>query len=157
MTIQDLGSIGEFIAAIATVATLAYLAVQIRQNSGLLRRAGEDSAASVAAASIGLAAQSPENAAIVHRGSQDLESLSPEEQTHFFLIMSSQFVGFNYSFAAHRDGAMSDDLWDMQRQGVQIYLAMPGVRVWWERVGSRNFPIGSGFRCLIEAELGNHP
>jgi hypothetical protein len=33
LTIQDLGSIGELIAAIATVATLAYLALQIRQNT----------------------------------------------------------------------------------------------------------------------------
>ena len=32
MTIQDLGSIGELIAAIATLATLVYLAAQIRQN-----------------------------------------------------------------------------------------------------------------------------
>ena len=29
MTLQDLGSIGEFIAAIVTIATLAYLAVQV--------------------------------------------------------------------------------------------------------------------------------
>ena len=37
MTIQDLGSIGELIAAIATVATLIYLAVQIRANTTALR------------------------------------------------------------------------------------------------------------------------
>ena len=36
MTIQDLGSIGELIAAVATLATLVYLAVQIRQNSRML-------------------------------------------------------------------------------------------------------------------------
>ena len=29
MTIQDLGSIGEFIAALATLATLAYIAIQV--------------------------------------------------------------------------------------------------------------------------------
>ncbi len=33
MSIQNLGSIGEFIAALATLATLVYLAVQIRQNT----------------------------------------------------------------------------------------------------------------------------
>ena len=33
MTIQDLGSIGELVAAIATIATLVYLAIQIRQNT----------------------------------------------------------------------------------------------------------------------------
>ena len=36
MTIQDLGSIGELVAAIATIATLAYLAIQIR-GKGLSR------------------------------------------------------------------------------------------------------------------------
>ena len=37
MTIQDIGSIGELIAAIATVGTLIYLAVQIRQNTKSIR------------------------------------------------------------------------------------------------------------------------
>ncbi len=39
MTIQDLGSLGELIAAVATVATLVYLALQIRQNTHTLRHA----------------------------------------------------------------------------------------------------------------------
>lgn len=33
MSIQDLGSLGEFVAAIATIGTLIYLALQIRQNT----------------------------------------------------------------------------------------------------------------------------
>lgn len=33
MSIQDLGALGEFLAAIATLATLGYLALQIRQNT----------------------------------------------------------------------------------------------------------------------------
>ncbi len=39
MTLDELGSIGELIAAIATVATLIYLAAQIRQISHLLENA----------------------------------------------------------------------------------------------------------------------
>lgn len=37
MTLQDLGSLGEFVAAIATVATLVYLAIQIRASNRLAR------------------------------------------------------------------------------------------------------------------------
>ena len=33
MTIQDLGSIGEFVAALATLVALVYVALQIRQNT----------------------------------------------------------------------------------------------------------------------------
>jgi hypothetical protein len=39
MSIQDLGAIGELIAACATVVTLLYLAVQIRQNNRSLQEA----------------------------------------------------------------------------------------------------------------------
>jgi hypothetical protein len=37
MTIQDLGSVGELVAAIATVATLIYLSIQIRSSNRLAR------------------------------------------------------------------------------------------------------------------------
>jgi len=37
VTLQDLGSAGEFVAAIATVATLIYLAIQIRTSNRLAR------------------------------------------------------------------------------------------------------------------------
>lgn len=39
MTIIELGAIGEFVGAIAVVATLAYLAVQIRQNTRAMAEA----------------------------------------------------------------------------------------------------------------------
>lgn len=41
MSLQDLGSIGELVAAIATVATLVYLAIQVRHNSVALDRSNE--------------------------------------------------------------------------------------------------------------------
>lgn len=41
MTIQDLGSIGELVAAIATVATLGYLGLGIRQNTESVRLSTE--------------------------------------------------------------------------------------------------------------------
>ena len=37
MTIEELGSIGELVAAIATVATLIYLSTQIRQSISTTR------------------------------------------------------------------------------------------------------------------------
>ena len=37
MTIHDLGSLGELIFAVATVAALIYLAIQLKQNTRTLR------------------------------------------------------------------------------------------------------------------------
>ncbi len=38
MTIMELGALGEFVGAIAVVATLAYLAIQIRQNTHAMEK-----------------------------------------------------------------------------------------------------------------------
>jgi hypothetical protein len=46
VSLQDLGSIGELIAAIATVVTLVYLAIQIRHNSRAMDRSNEFAQAS---------------------------------------------------------------------------------------------------------------
>ena len=43
MTIQDWGAIGEILGAIATIATLIYLATQLRQNTRALQAASMDS------------------------------------------------------------------------------------------------------------------
>ena len=43
MTIQDWGSVGEILGAVATIATLIYLAMQIRQNTQALQAASIDS------------------------------------------------------------------------------------------------------------------
>ena len=37
MTLQDMGSIGELLAAVATIATLIYLARQLRANTAAVK------------------------------------------------------------------------------------------------------------------------
>ena len=41
MSLQDVGSIGELVAAIATVITLVYLSIQVRHNSRALDRSND--------------------------------------------------------------------------------------------------------------------
>ncbi len=37
MTLEDLGNLGEFLGAIGVIVTLVYLAVQVRQNTRMMR------------------------------------------------------------------------------------------------------------------------
>jgi hypothetical protein len=67
VTLEDLGNLGDFIGGLAVIVTLFYLAVQIRQNTRMLRSAGEQTTRSDSTATIALAAQSPENAAVSHQ------------------------------------------------------------------------------------------
>ena len=87
MSIQDLGSIGEFVAALATLATLVYLAIQIRQNTKQVEegtRAAKASAVSTGLQLVNanrLAIYRDENvASIWSRGLEDPYALEPLEQ-----------------------------------------------------------------------------
>jgi hypothetical protein len=76
VTIQDLGSLGELIAAVATVATLGYLAVQIRQNTRATHAASVQDAGAGLVNAVTLMSQNPENADVVHRGLFHYDHLS---------------------------------------------------------------------------------
>lgn len=83
MSIQELGSLGELIAAIATVATLIYLATQIRQNNKGL---AESTAASITSsfASINSRISSDEQfAELFLRGRRDPRAMNPVEFERF--------------------------------------------------------------------------
>ena len=87
MTIQDLGSLGELIAAIATVATLVYLASQIRQNTASLRATAYQEATKSANDWSRLFVGHPETAAIFGRGLEDPRSLDRTERAEFEQII----------------------------------------------------------------------
>ncbi len=79
MTIQDYGSIGEIVGAIATVATLLYLAVQIRQNNRLVAASIADSSRDSMNELARILGANPEAARVYAAGVQDPSSLSLHE------------------------------------------------------------------------------
>lgn len=126
MTIQELGSLGELIAAIATVVTLIYLATQIRQNNKAL---GETTSASITAsyASINSRISSDEQfAEIFVRGRQDLHSLSPVELERF-----RAFVQDILNVSVYADGLQSShnvNAFDAFNVIAGLYHAHAGIR-----------------------------
>jgi len=133
VTIQDWGSIGELIAAVATVVTLIYLALQIRANTTALRmearRAESQSGDVYMSAIIG----SPEVARLFNKGLADPQTLSPEDVTRFSFLLG-RFIGAEASaFDEVHIGFASGDTLDRRRQTLSRFLLLPGGRWFWER------------------------
>ena len=81
MSIQDLGSIGEFVAAIATILTLLYLALQIRQSTSVARSAATQEVLNSHRLLIrDLLTLNPEVEVIFVRGIDSFVSLDPDEK-----------------------------------------------------------------------------
>jgi hypothetical protein len=128
VTIQELGSLGELIAAVATVVTLIYLATQIRHNNKAL---DETTSAAVNAsyASINSRISSDEQfAELFIRGRRDLGSLNPVEFERF-----RAFIQDILNVAVYADGLQSSHkvqalVFDAFNVITGLYHEYPGIR-----------------------------
>jgi hypothetical protein len=157
MNWEAIGAVGEILGAIAVVVSIVYLSISIRQNSQLLKSAAEGSASQKYESTMHLVGATPENAAIYSRGSQDAESLSAEERTHFFFIIGNAFVQIDYTHQLYLDGNLSKERWEALMNVIRYYISLPGIRYWWRTFGSTVL-IGSKseFGKIVENEVSKY-
>jgi hypothetical protein len=132
VTIEDLGSLGEIIAAVATVATLGYLAIQIRQNTRATHASSVQDAGTGLVNAVSLMSQNPQNADVVHRGLFSYDDLSESEQTHFIFMISVAYSHFDAMYGAHRAGTLPPEVWEREQSLLRFYLSTPGGRRAWQ-------------------------
>ena len=148
MTVQDLGSIGELIAAVATVATLAYLAVQLRANTqGMKVDAIREGTGGSLDAALSLA-NNAELADIFHRGLVDLGSLTPVESDRFTMIVTLMVHASSATYFEDKLGVDSTFI-ARTAEGLR-FLRAPGGRTWWAK---NKRVIEPDFAAWIETKL----
>ena len=111
MTIQDLGSIGELVAAIATVATLAYLAIQIRQNTKSVRAGSRLDIASGWRAHNQQLRDPLVNRAYV-KGLRTYPDMPYNERQIFSNLFADHSVFFQGVFALYEEGQLDTQTYD---------------------------------------------
>lgn len=142
MTIQDLGSLGELLAAVATLATLGYLAVQVGQArrqiemSRIQARNSFSTDSGRWAAEIQLRWFSPSGPnPVMMKALLTEEHLSPEEGYEFAVQISILIGELVRTEQLQRRGLLDSEMAVIRRSIFMPYLAMPRVRKWWERTG----------------------
>ncbi len=150
MTLQDLGSIGEFVAAIATLATLVYLALQIRQNTRVVRStAFQQVVDSFSEVSL-VISKDRDLTEIFVRGSDGLASLDLVEQRRLRFLLLSYFRRAESVFFHSEQGTLHMDSWVGIRESLKVSCQSPGVREMWEQNANLFNP---RFRSFVESEL----
>ena len=145
MTIQDLGSVGELVAAVATVATLIYLSVQIRQNSRLVAASISASTRDSSNENARILASSTAASHIYRSGIEDRGALDPDEQQRFDSMIYLAFTNLNQQFD-HGNDISKLAGW---------FLVSPGVCEWWEVYSVSGFP--DDFAAEIERIRESQP
>ena len=132
MTFEELGGLGEFVGALAVLASLIYVARQIHQNTKATRlatfQAGFDASQSIFDA----AARDAELARILRIGLADPSKLTEDEYARLFWWVFLALRLAENGFFQHQAGAVDDDTWKARSRGYENLLASPTVNAIWK-------------------------
>jgi hypothetical protein len=149
VTIQDLGSLGEFVAAIATIATLVYLALQIRRNTTSVRAASRLEIASGWRAYNRLTLN-PHTRLTYAKGLLQFPEMPFEERSLFGTLLGDHAVFIQGSFALYEEGQLEENTYQDYLTWFACHVATPGGSAWW--VETREFLV-KGAAAAIDARL----
>jgi hypothetical protein len=137
MTIQDLGSAGELVAAIATVVTLAYLARQIRQSNRSNQLLAVTRLAEGTEAWLGQILRDAEVYDIYWRGMHEPEALTQEQRGRFELLIVSFLRSMEVGWLQVEWGLVDPSYWEGFRESLRFIVGSKGGKRALER--SRGF------------------
>jgi hypothetical protein len=133
------GAIAEAVGAGGVIATLLYLAIQIRANTRSVRASTHQEAENGARQVTLVLAQDPELSRIWSRGLLDFDSLPGEEKIRFGSVATlilREFDNAEYQFAQE---TLDQASLDQSRRQLQVITALPGFALWWEGNASHLF------------------
>jgi len=126
-----LGAVAELLGAIGVIASLFYVAAQIRRNSSALEAATNQAVSDSTQDRLLAAAQNPSLAAALANARNDFDGLSPTERVQLAFFTRATFRGIQNVFFQHQQGLLSEAAWGDYEVIIRNNLSRPDVPVWW--------------------------
>jgi hypothetical protein len=135
MTISDLGSIANLLAAIGVLVTLIYLSRQVRQGNLLAKSQARQR----------MVEQSGEE---IYRWGSDSRlrncfvkkgALSEEEHEILHCFLTATMRQREWEWFQYKDGVIGKDVYEAYHAVIGIVLGIPRTRNWWRRIGRIGF------------------
>lgn len=136
MSLEQLAALGELVGGLGVIATLLFLALEVRSNSRILRANAKSAGMESFARYNEMAATDPLLAPIVQRVLQgDGAPLDEVEQLRFTLAVRALIQRMEAQYFQYREGLVDEDYWTQRRVWLKGYLDQPALREWWTLEG----------------------
>lgn len=154
MNWEALGAIAELVGSFAVVVTIAYLVVQIRQNT---RFAKSDAAQRLRIGANDVLRGIADNADAVRtyeKGLTDPLTLERHERIRFDLIILQMLRLQESQYLLYVDGYLSEELWESTSYSILFVLRSEGGRQSWQRQRDH---LTKSFKEWIDGKLKQEP
>ncbi len=132
MTLEEFNYIAEIIGSIAVIASLIYVALQVRQNTAATQAATGQAYVDSMNEYVGLINASSNLADILHRGANGISNIKGGEIIQFGAFLDQCFITFEAFYFQWKAGVLDSRLWSIYRHSIADLLVQPGQQQWWE-------------------------
>ena len=154
MNWDAIGAVGEIMGAGAVIATLIYLARQIRDSARAARSAAVTDATNAIQALYQELGSSSKTSEFFLRGMTDYDSMSELEQFQWLMMLHTWFIAFQRSFFLSQEGTLDVGLRDSIGTAIVAVNHLPGLQWYWEQRKSFFQP---EFVDWVEIQFGRKP
>ena len=153
ITLEDLGNLGEFTAAIGVVISFIYLAYQIRQNTRSVRLSALAAAVESGNRVRELVILNPELSDLFIKGLQGTEELARPERLQFRLLLQNFFANIQASYVRDVENGLDSDAIGPAESMLDSLLTSPGAREWWKL---RRSDYRENFAKFVDDRISRH-
>lgn len=132
MQLENIALIADIIQAVAVVATLIFVGVQVRYRTRIARMTAAQNSAQLLAQNLGRVTDSPDLAELLSGGRGDLEDFTDAERLRVSNFVATGFRHLEVLHAHRRYDIFEEELWQGAAGRLRRMLANPRIRDWWE-------------------------
>ncbi len=148
---QLLGNLGEFIGAIVIIATLIYLAMQVKQNTNALHAQSRQSVLAGSQAELLALTENPN----IHTSIVKKEPLTQEEHVKLHGWLTAAMRLREFSWLQYQSKVIDEVQWSTEVNVIKAILQPERTRAWWESLGRNLF--GAAFAEFVDELLQDQP
>jgi hypothetical protein len=152
MNWDAIGAIAELLGAIGVIASLVYLAIQIRMSRSVVRTSNYLQLNAQSADLIARIHESSELHDLWMRGLQSYGELPVGERNRMQSILGTLFSSYHTSQQLFDRGQIDEDLHEEMLEHAERLLASPGVKEWWLE---RNIWFSAAFRKSLDERVAS--
>lgn len=152
MTWQAIGALAELFGAFAVIVTVAFLAVQMRQNTRALRSESMNSASAATQSWYQQLGYYPQAAEVWLKGMQSPGQCSQLEYVQFLCLIQSYLICHQATFRLGLQGALDADIRVSLNTMLLNLKDQPGFKRFW---GERSDQFDAPFRRFVEEAMAS--
>ena len=154
MNWDAVAAIAELLGAAGVIASLLYLAVQVRQNTRQTRLAAQQATVQELGVALRAQAQDREWAELLSRGIEDIENLDKVERVQFLSHVGSILRLYESAYLHFREGTLDARFWHGFERAIADVIGCPGI---WAAIGLRRHHLNEEFAAHLDHLAASSP